>query len=99
MKNTNKHIDKTLASIEGIKRAEASPWLYGKIMHRLKELPTPVYYTGKVLFRLAMIAVFVCVINATTVKLLTQSATIKINEVDQLQQMANEYFGKTFPIN
>lgn len=99
MKNTDKHINQAIASIEGIKRAEASPWLYGKIMHRLQQLPAPVYYTGKVLFRLAVAAVFIGVINVTTVKLFTQSATIKTSEADQLQQMANEYFGETLPTN
>ncbi len=87
-------IDKSLKSIDGIKRAEASPFLYAKIIHQLKStMPAPVYYSGVWLARLTFAVVLIISINTFTVWVVTHKTTPAINEHVELQKMAIEYFG------
>lgn len=95
MENLNQQlIDKSLQSIDGIKRAEASPFLYAKIIHLLKsKMPAPVYYSGVWLARLTFAVVLIISINTFTVWVVTHKTTPAINEHVELQKMAIEYFG------
>ncbi|MES2689506.1 MAG: hypothetical protein V4658_03840 [Bacteroidota bacterium] len=92
MEPTEPHkISKAFESIDGIQRAEASPFLYGKIITRIREnIPAPVYYTGSVLIRFAMAMLLVAALNAATVGILKRPAA---NDDAQLRQLAKEYFG------
>ncbi|MES2560570.1 MAG: hypothetical protein V4590_12570 [Bacteroidota bacterium] len=96
MANRNEHIiDETLKSIDGMKRAGASPFLYGRIMERMKQqLPAPVYYTGKVILRFALAVMLVASLNVISVRVLKkQTKPQPLNEEMELQRMAQEYFG------
>jgi hypothetical protein len=95
---TNKHnhlINEALNSVEGIQRAEASPFLYGKIIERLKQqLPEPIYYSGKVIVRFALAMLVIGSINALTVRIVKQQTTVpQLNEQMELNRLAQEYFG------
>jgi hypothetical protein len=96
MTNRNDHIiNKTLNSLEGMKRAEASPFLYGRIMERMKQqLPPPVYYTGKAVIQFALAILLVASLNVVSVwSLKKQHAPKPMNEEMELHRMAQEYFG------
>ncbi|MES2778398.1 MAG: hypothetical protein V4651_00740 [Bacteroidota bacterium] len=96
MTNTNEHIiNETLNSLDGMTRAEASPFLYGRIMERMKQqLPAPVYYTGKAIIQFALAVVLVASLNVISVKTLKkQQKPHPMNEEMELQRMAQEYFG------
>lgn len=95
MENLNQQlIDKSLQSIDGIKRAEVSPFLYAKIIHHLKSnIPAPVYYSGVWLARLTFAVVLIISINTFTVWVVTNKNKPEINENVALQKMALEYFG------
>lgn len=91
MKN---NLDDILNSTEGMQRAQASPFLYGKIMEQLKHLPQPVYYTGKVLVRVAFAMMLIGALNAITLRAVNkQTAPRAVNEEMELHRMAQEYFG------
>jgi hypothetical protein len=94
MKTNNEHkIEKALHSAEGMQRAEASPFLYGKIMARLKQhLPEPVYYTAGVMVRIALAALVIGLFNSVTVKILKKP--VYTDENIQLMWVAQEYFGE-----
>lgn len=96
MTNRNEHIiDETLNSLDGMKRAEASPFLYGRIMERMKQqLPAPVYYTSKAVIQFALAMVMVASLNVISVSSLKKQIPKQpINEEMELQRMAQEYFG------
>lgn len=92
MRSATPHrIKKAMESTNGMNRAEASPFLYGKIMTRIREsIPPPVYYTGRVIIRFAMAMLLVAALNAATVGILKKPAS---TDDAQLQQIAKEYFG------
>lgn len=92
MKRAATHrIEKAMESMDGIQRAEASPFLYGKILERIREnIPVPVYYTGGVILRFAMAMLLVAALNALTVGILKRPA---VDEDSRHQELAREYFG------
>ena len=88
-------IEKSLQSIEGMQRAEASPFLFGKIMGRIKQnVPEPIYYTTTVVVRFALAVLIVGMLNGLTVSILKRSANTTINENEALMNIAQEYFGE-----
>lgn len=97
MTNRNEHkINETLNSLNGMKRAEASPFLYGRIMERMKQqLPAPVYYTSKAVIQFALAVLLVASLNVVSVRSLKkqQRPQQPLNEEMELQRMAQEYFG------
>ncbi len=65
----NNKIEETIQSIEGLKRADANPFLYAKIMQRLKEQTTvkKVHSPSKVfILRFALILIFAILVNVYT---------------------------------
>ena len=87
-------INKSIQSIDGIKRAEASPFLYAKIIHRLKSnVPAPAYYSGVWVARLTFAALFIISINTFTIWIVKNQTKTQVNEKMELQKMVNEYFG------
>lgn len=48
--NREKWVNETIESISGIKRAEASPFLYAKVLHRLKQGQSPAYISARKAF-------------------------------------------------
>ncbi len=103
MKEQLKHIiQQTLNSTEGMQRAEAPSFLYGRMMERMKQhVPEPVYYGGRVLFRFAMMVVVVMLINMVSIKVLKQNSKQQVSDHVGMQQVAQEYFGfeNTNPYN
>lgn len=95
IKRNEEIIDHTLNSITEMKRAQASPFLYGRVMERIKQqLPAPVYYTGKVVIQFALAAILVVSLNVVSVRLLkSQHKPQQLSEEAELQRMAQEYFG------
>lgn len=96
MTNRNEHIlDETLNSLKGMRRAEASPFLYGRIMERMKEqLPAPVYYSGKVVIQFALAMLLIASLNIFSVSVLkTKGKPQPMNEEAALNGLAQEYFG------
>jgi hypothetical protein len=93
MKTTGEHkVEQTLGSTDGMMRAEAPPFLYGKIAARLKQvLPEPVYYTTRAVVRLALALVLMTALNAITVKTIKKPGGI--TEEQSLTGIAREYFG------
>lgn len=90
----NNLVDKTLSSIEGINRAETPPFLFGKIMHRIKTAtPEPVYYTGAWLIRTAVTSVVIITLNALTIWVVNHQPKQQVNEQMELHKFAQEYFG------
>jgi hypothetical protein len=65
MKNTeHDEPEDTLRSLDGIQRAKANPFLYGKVMHRIHRMEAEAGYTGKVIFRFALAAAMIVLLNA-----------------------------------
>lgn len=90
----NNLVDKTLTSIEGMNRADAPPFLFAKIMHRIKDVtPEPIYYTGTWLLRFAVAGVVIITFNATTIWLINHQPQKQVNEQMELHKIAQEYFG------
>ena len=95
MTNRNEPIiTETLNSLREMKRAEASPFLYGRIMERMKQhLPTPVYYTSRVAIQFALAMILVASLNVISVRVIkTQNKPQPMNEEIELQRLAQEYF-------
>lgn len=93
MKDSDKEIDYTLSSFDGIERAEASPFLFGRILERMKKESPIVYYSGKKVLQFALAALFLISMNIFSVLLLKKQTKPKVNEQLQLNQVAQEYFG------
>lgn len=86
-------IEQSMKSLNGIRRAEASPFLFGKIMHRhSNQLAEPVYYSGKMLLRLAAMILLVLSLNIITVTRYKKNSTKKVNEDTQILMLTQEYF-------
>lgn len=93
MKTTGEYkIKQALDSTDGMMRAEAPPFLYGKITERLKQvLPEPVYYTTRAVVRLALAMLLITALNAVTLKSVKKPGVI--NEDELFTGVAQEYFG------
>ncbi len=91
-----KQVERAMQSVEGIKRAEASPFLFGKILMKLEQhVPAPVYYSGKMILRFAMMLAVVVGLNTVTIiksKPLKPKQAQGINEEMELMKLAQEYF-------
>jgi hypothetical protein len=86
-------VENTLKSLDNIQRAEASPFLYGKVMHRLQQniKPKQVYSTRFVV-RFALAAVVLFATNVFTVKQWENKRKIKYTDQESIQNMFNIYF-------
>lgn len=94
MKTIPEHIERALQSIDGMERAEASPFLFGRIMDKLKqELPEPVYYGTKMVLRFALTVLVIGVLNAASVRIAKHQASPAVDENTLIKQAAQEYFG------
>lgn len=88
----HKQVERAMQSVDDIKRAEASPFLFGKVMMRLQQhVPEPVYYTGKMILRVAMMLTVVVGLNAVTIVKQKPSKQV-MNEEMELIKLAQEYF-------
>lgn len=85
--NKQQEIEKTLNSLSGIQRAEANPYLYGKVMARLQDKPkaAPAFFNLR--WQLATLVALVA-LNAFT--LLTYKNTQ--SETSSEGTFAKEYF-------
>lgn len=94
MNNQPEHINRTLQSVEGMQRATASPFLFGKIMDKLKqELPEPVYYGTKMVVRFALTVLVIGALNAASVRIAKNQVSPAVDENTLIQKAAQEYFG------
>jgi hypothetical protein len=91
LREQHNRTEKAMSSIEGLMRAEASPFLYGKIMEQLRQVPAPVYYTGRVILRFAMAILLLATLNAAIIR--TFHRPVAGNEEQLMQGLAQEYFG------
>lgn len=82
-----------MESIQDIKRAEASPFIYGKIMEQLKYLPAPIYYGTSMILRWATVMVILGVLNIVTLKNVRTKSKTEPSNQQGLDAMAQEYFG------
>ncbi|MEI6507950.1 MAG: hypothetical protein WCO54_05655 [Bacteroidota bacterium] len=62
-KNTKNKIEKAFQSLDGIERSPANPFLYGKVLNRIQTLKADTIYTGKAVFRFALAAAVIVVLN------------------------------------
>jgi len=86
-------VDQTLRSIEGISKAEAPPFLYGKIMERMKQplnapVTTPVW-----VFRLAMAVILLFLLNLFSVSWMSYDNRPQHKATDPAHIITEEYFG------
>lgn len=98
MKNQTK-IEKSLNSLEGMAKAEPSPFLYGKILQRLQRpIDVEAYLPNSWLARLALGVVLVVLLNVVTLWVSTDTKKPKpINEQMELHKLSQEYFGGNEP--
>jgi hypothetical protein len=90
---SNQNIDKALQSLNGMKRAEASPFLFGKIMHKLStQVPEPIYYSGKMILQFAMMLAVIISLNFITLKNHRKMKQPMISDESAIIQVAQEYF-------
>ena len=90
---TNHNIEKALQSLNGINRAEASPFLFGKILHKLStQVPEPIYYSGKMIVQFAMMIAVIISLNLITLKSHKKMKHPVITDESTIIQIANEYF-------
>jgi hypothetical protein len=69
----SKRIDDVLNSLDGVHRAEASPYLFSKIKNRLDE--RPVVLPGRLAWRLIMALLIIAAMNFYTLKYLRYENT------------------------
>lgn len=105
MDNKDK-IEKTLSSLDGIKRAQANPFLFEKIVNRMQAKPKTVTYgTGYVMAAMmAILAVFV--INFAVWKSYIDSTahynnsiTTVTNRKQDISSFAKEFFNSSSSYN
>jgi hypothetical protein len=92
--SNNKLIDETVNSIHSIQRAETSPFLFNKIINRIKAgTPEQIYYTGAWFLRIAVSGVVIISLNAITIWSVTKQPQKQVNEQMELNKITQEYFG------
>lgn len=87
--NMENKTDKTLSSIDGIERAKANPFLYGKIMSKLKANHMEVIYTGKMVFKVAAMVVFILSLNLVSIVHRKKISSQKVKA--SIEEFAKEY--------
>lgn len=85
-KELQQKIEQTLNSLEGIRQAEAPPYLYSKIMNRLQ--PAEAVFQTRIALRLVAALVVVLLLNAFTLQALNRSEK---GEKETAQAVAQEY--------
>lgn len=76
----DKWINDILNSIEGIKQAEPSPFLYAKIQHRLTATTTPVYVSARSIWLAVASFALLLLLNWRIIN--RQDASVKDNAAD-----------------
>ena len=90
---SDQNIEKALQSLNGMMRAEASPFLFGKILHKLStQVPEPVYYSGKIILQFAMMIALIISLNFITLKSHKKIKQPEITDESAISQVAQEYF-------
>lgn len=88
------HIQKSLDSIEGMTRASASPFLFGKIMSRFHQsIQNTPYYTTNTIIRFAISMVLILAINVFSMQKIKNRTQPVFNEQAEIFKLADEYFG------
>lgn len=86
-----KETEKTLSSIEGIKRAEVNPFLLTKIQARLNE---PERFERTINFKLALSVLVIFTLLNVALYIFVQKETYEINSTRQynINSLSTEYF-------
>jgi hypothetical protein len=86
----NTKIENTLNSIDSLKTAEANPFLYSKIMNRIKEAEQPsVKFSHSYVWKLAVVFLFLITVNFLV--LISYSGKYKESKTDSFTTFLNEY--------
>lgn len=86
-------MEAVLNSIKGIKQAEPSPFLFGKLMYRIaQQVPSINYYPTRILVRYALALLLLAGINIGSVIAVKQYKTPVAEEQTGINHLAKEYF-------
>jgi hypothetical protein len=92
-------IQQSLNSTKGISRAQASLFLYGKIMQRIQQpFSEKAYYNSKTITRLALALILLFVINIFTIQRVKIKTPPSFNDQSTVNKLTDEYFGHIQPI-
>lgn len=92
MKNNNgydKWVEDAMNSLEGLKRVEANPFLYGKVQNRLAGRQNAKGY-GKWMYSFAFALFILIILNVYSFSSFTNSKSIKGNH-SGIEAFANDY--------
>lgn len=96
MKNANEEIEKTLNSLNDLQKADASPFLYEKVMARLEKGEAAVIsITPRLIWQVAAALALLVALN---VFVLTRTATNESKQTAENNPLATEYFAHLSPI-
>lgn len=87
--NIEQHVKQALESLDGMEKAKANPFLYGKVMHRMQDRPAEQVYNGKVVLRYVMMILVLAGLNVATLYLLHPSR--HSGSSMEMERMAQEY--------
>jgi len=79
-------VEKTLESLDGIKRAEANPFLFTRIESRLEKNET----NGTHIIRYVVIAAVILILNVFSI-LVYRSASVDVNNSVQTETIVQEF--------
>jgi hypothetical protein len=93
-KNNKDFIDEVINSTQQIKRVDAPPFLFGKIVHRIQAARNEeVYFSTPWLVRIAFAVIVMISVNALTLWSVNKKPKQQFNNQLELHKVAQEYFG------
>jgi hypothetical protein len=89
--NTLHKIEKTMQSLDGMERAKANPFLYGKIMHRLRNGNFEPVYNQQVVLRYALVVLLLTMVNVVSIyRWQRTSQNMRAN--NEIREIVDTYF-------
>jgi hypothetical protein len=91
----NTEIEKTLASLDGLQRAEANPFLYEKIRQRIARQKAGIYRARAPILRLAAVCMVLMVLNLLSWVRVHQGTGPRADAQGAMQQIYGDYISSS----
>jgi hypothetical protein len=92
--NNKDFIDELVNSIQQIKRIDAPPFLFGKIVHRIQAARNEeLFFNTSWVVRIAFAVIIMISVNALTLWSVNKKPKQQFNNQLELHKVAQEYFG------
>lgn len=91
-KEINHLVEDSLESVKYLNRAQASPFIYGKVMEQLKAIPEPALVGGAMILRWATLLLVLGMVNAVTLRKIASHTKQTASIQQGVNAIAQEYF-------